>query len=504
MKTYAKTMFVVLIFIVTMGSLNIYGSSQPSDETIAFWVREALREDPRIDASDMKVKIQSGIATLSGTANNLSSKKYAILETKKIAGVRAVVDKLVVRVTSRSDTDITQDILRRFLHNSDIEHQGILVKVLAGAVTLSGQVDSWAERQEAELVASEVRGVTSVKNELKVSYETKRPDEEIRTDVLATLRRDVYLAGLPIKVFVEKGVVTLKGSVASPYEKDRASDDSFLVVGVRDVKSLLEVEGVKPKGVRSKAPSPSNEELRKSVRDELYQDLRVADPNEIHVEAVEGHVTLRGVVPTHYEERLATHDAKDVVGVVWVSNLLTVSAEWREDSAVRDDVQFELAADATLSGLNIIIRVKDGVVTLYGDVNSQHEKEHAAEVASLVQGVREVINKITVNAVPRYNDASLKARIETRLTSNWETRWVADQIKVYVENGMVTLAGDVDTWAEYKEAARVASLTEGTRSVINRLRVIDVNYPWTQSGEVKLDEKQPVVSVEARSRSFYL
>ena len=121
-----------------------------------------------------------------------------------------------------------------------------------------------------------------------------------------------------------------------------------------------------------------------------------------------------------------------------------------------------------------------------------------------MQGVREVINKITVNAVPRYNDASLKARIETRLTSNWETRWVADQIKVYVENGMVTLAGDVDTWAEYKEAARVASLTEGTRSVINRLRVIDVNYPWTQSGEVKLDEKQPVVSVEARSRSFYL
>ena len=480
MVLYTKRIFVIFMFTVMMSPWMVYGSVHPSDEKISFWVRDALREDRRVSASDIKATTQSGIVRLTGRVNNLSSKKYAILEVEKIVGVRAVIDKMIVSGRSRSDADITQDILRRFLNDADIEHHGIWVKVKAGEVTLSGRVDSWAKGREAELIATEVRGVRSVKNELQISYKTERADDEIRTDVIAKLKRDVYLEGLPVKVSVENGFVSLKGSVANAYQADRATDDCLLVDNVRNVKNFVEVGGMMDEGIRSKAPFFSNDDLRKNVRDELYQDLRVVDPSEIDVDAVDGHVTLRGTVPTYYQKRLASKDAQDVVGVVWVSNLLTVSTEWRENEAVRDDVQFELSADATLSGLNIIIRVKDGIVTLYGDVNTQYEKEHATDVASLVLGVRDVINKIRVNSITRYSDEALEARIENRLLSNWETRRVVDRIKVNVKDGMVTIAGDVNNWAEYKEAARLASLTDGTRGVINRLRVIDVNYPWTQ------------------------
>jgi osmotically-inducible protein OsmY len=124
--------------------------------------------------------------------------------------------------------------------------------------------------------------------------------------------------------------------------------------------------------------------------------------------------------------------------------------------------------------------VKDGIVTLYGDVNTFYEKEHAADVASRVLGVRDVINNIRVNKIIKHSDRALKDRIKERLAANWETHWVADQIKVGVKDGVVTLAGDVNTWSEYKEASRIASLTGGVWGVVNRLRVIDVAYPWDE------------------------
>lgn len=481
MKRYSKSVFLSIVFLyIILGSVTIAVADRTKDGTITFWVKEALREDPRVDDSRIKVLTQSGIVTLTGQVPNLSSKKYAELEAKKIGGVRGVINKLIVFVQPRSDTDIRQDLLRGFLNSADLELRDIAVKVADGRVTLTGQVESWSQRDEAELIATELRGVMYVDNEVKVVEKENRTDEEIRKDVIYTLGRDVYLTGILIDVQVKDGVVTLTGKLATPYQKERATDDCLFVENVKDVKDYTEIGAQEDMRVRRKAPLPSNNELAKSVRDELYQDLRVADPFHIDVEAIDGHVILRGTVGSHYQKRLAARDAQDVVGVVWVTNLLSVGTEWREDQTVRDDIRFALDADSTLSGLNIVIRVKDGIVTLYGDVNTFYEKEHAADVASRVLGVRDVINNIRVNKIIKHSDRALKDRIKERLAANWETHWVADQIKVGVKDAVVTLAGDVNTWSEYKEAARIASLTGGVWGVVNRLRVIDVAYPWDE------------------------
>jgi osmotically-inducible protein OsmY len=481
MKRSSKRAVLFIVFLcIILGSVAIAAPDRANDETITFWVKESLREDPRVDDSKIKVSTQSGIVTLTGQVPNLSSKKYADLEVEKIRGVRGVIDKLIVFVKPRSDTDITQDLLRAFLNTADLGLHDLAVRVVNGRVTLTGQVESWSQRDEAQLIATELRGVTSVDNQVKVTEKAQRPDEEIRKDVIDALGRDVYLMGILIDVQVKDGVVTLTGKVATPYQKERATEDGLLIENVKDVKDYMEVGAQEEMGVRRNAPLPSNSELEKSVRDELYQDLRVIDPFHIDVEATDGHVILRGSVASHYQKRLASHDAQDVVGVVWVTNLLSVGTEWREDQSVRDDVRFALDADSTLSGLNIVIRVKDGVVTLYGDVNTFPEKEHAADVASRVLGVRDVINNITVNKIIKHSDRALKDRIKERLSANWETHWVADQIEVGVKDGVVTLAGDVTTWSEYKEAARIASLTDGVWGVVNRLRVLDVDYPWDE------------------------
>jgi osmotically-inducible protein OsmY len=279
---------------------------------------------------------------------------------------------------------------------------------------------------------------------------------------------------------VDDGVVTLTGKVGNAYQKERAASDVRWIQNVKDVDNKLKLEWWEDDGVRNNPPTLSDSELEKSVRDELYQDLTIVDPYEITVEALSGHITLQGTVPTYNEKMLAAKDARDVIGVTWVSNLLKVQGQPRDDEAIRNDIKFELGLDETLGGENINPTVVDGVVTLSGDVNTYYEKIHAEEVASKVKGVEDIVDELHVNWSPKFSDQELQKQIQDRISSNWETHWIADQINVSVSDGYVILSGDVNLWSERQEAARLAYLTDGIRGVENRLTVKGVEYPWNE------------------------
>jgi osmotically-inducible protein OsmY len=455
-------------------------AGRPDDKTITPWVEETLRQDPRIDSSRIRVATDAGIVHLTGQVPDLASKNYAGLEAQKISGVKGVINEIIVFAPYQSDTDIEQNLKRGFLSSADIPLRSVKVKVKDGQVSLSGQVESFAEKKEAELIATELRGVRSVDNKLVVANRLTRSDGQIRQDVIDALGRDVYLLNLLIDAQVHNGVVTLTGNVDTPYQKERAAEDSLSVANVEEVKNYLTIGIPEAVEVHQKAPMPTDSALEKSVRAELYQDLRVMDPFGIDVKAVSGQVTLSGTVPSYYQKRLAGRDAYEVVGVVKVTNLISVDTVWREDDKIRDDIKFALDTDTILSGLDIQVRVKNGTVTLDGNVNTLHEKEEAAEAASRILGVRDVINDIHINKYHKYSDAALKEHIEKRFASDWETHRAADHIRITVNKGIVTLSGDVNTWSEYREAAEVASLTDGVWELINRLRVTGVNYPWNK------------------------
>ena len=453
-----------------------YAANMPSDDNITFWVREALREDPRI-TSNISVNTYKGIVKLNGSVRNLAEKKYAELEASKIQGVMGTINELAVKPSFRFDADIFLEVWRRLFNSTFVKPKGLDVSLDDGVVTLSGKVESWAEFKEAELLASEVRGVRSVTNNITVEFPSKQSDQDIRNDVISSISRDVYLTGLPISVDVKEGVVTLTGSVGNAYQKKLAGDVILWVSNVKKVDNKLDVKWWKNEGVRKKISLPSDDKLKEDVRLELNEDERL-DPLEINIDASSGHVTIRGSVPTYYQKTIAEQDTHNVVGVAWVTNLLLVNPAWREDAAIRDDVVFEIRTDYALSPDDIYVRVRDGVVTLSGNVNNFYEKSHAAAIASRILGVREVINTIKVNWSAKYSDASLIQRIKSRLYADWGTYWVADHINVTVQNGKAILTGNVNFWSERREAGRVASLTEGIRAVDNRLTVEGVDYPW--------------------------
>ena len=237
----------------------------PDDDAITLYVKEALHQDPRVMAPEIRVSTEKGIVRLSGTAWNLADKKYADLEAKKIKGVRGVINEIAVEPTYRPDTDILQDVRRRMMDSSTILSPAIGITVLNGEVTLSGTVDSWTEMRQAELLASEVMGVKAVHSHLAIDMPRKRPDDRIKKDIDATIQRDVYLTGLPVEVSVNHGIVTLKGKVGNAYQKERIREDAW-IDGVTSVKDQTTVEWWKEQGVRRSYPTPTAEQLKQDGR----------------------------------------------------------------------------------------------------------------------------------------------------------------------------------------------------------------------------------------------
>jgi osmotically-inducible protein OsmY len=476
-NTFLKAAMMAVPFLVVAAVST--AQAAVADTEANYYVKEALRGDDRVDAAEVTATTKDGIVTLTGSVANLAAKKYAVDEAKKINGVLGVIDEITVSPSYQLDSDIGDAVRRRILNSPTVVSQNLHVTTKDGVVTLSGTVDSYAERYQAELLASEVHGVKEVKNSIFTKWESSRSDQEIKNDVLAALERDVYLSGLPITASVEDGTVTLSGSVGNAYEKQRAADDARWISNVTNVKNDLGVKWYEEHGVRGKKPIRTEEQLAASVYDALRQDTRVPS-SDIHVNVQYGHVTLDGSVYTRYEEQIAEEDAQNVVGVAWVSNHLFARADKRADWAIAGDVDFNLATDAVLDGFDIDTNVKDGIVTLSGQVHSWYERSHADSVASRVKGVKDVINNIEVARTNWKKDGELVKSINDRLKGDWTTWWVTDKINVTVKSGVATLEGDVNKWDQRTKAGDLALHVAGISEVDNRLTVKGVDYPWDE------------------------
>ena len=219
--------------------LPVLAAAAPGDDVVRGWVQEALRNDPRV-ASPIDVSVLDNIVTLKGSLKNLAEQQYAVLEARKISGVMGVIDETVVTPVFRLDTALVSDIERRLADSPSPAVRGLVVSAADGRVTLQGEVASWSEKQQAGLLASEVRGVRKVDNNVRIVYGEPRTDDQILHDVRASIDRDVYLVGLPIQIAVTDGTVTLMGEAGSVFARERATQAAW-VDGVDQVNNEVEV-----------------------------------------------------------------------------------------------------------------------------------------------------------------------------------------------------------------------------------------------------------------------
>jgi osmotically-inducible protein OsmY len=143
----------------------------------------------------------------------------------------------------------------------------------------------------------------------------------------------------------------------------------------------------------------TNDQLEADVRAHLADDPRLPYTNEIAVEAYGGAVTLRGTVGSFTQERAAIADARRTRGVFDVYSEIEVrllNENRREDAEIRGAALQRLIWDSEIPGDYIDVHVKDGWITLKGEVDHQYQSDSAFNDVASLFGVTGVTNDIKV------------------------------------------------------------------------------------------------------------
>lgn len=214
----------------------------------------------------------------------------------------------------RDDFGIQQDVLEELDWEPIINAAGIGVTVKDGVVTLTGSVDSYAEKREAERVALRLKGVTAVANELEVSVKTagRRSDADIAWAAVNAIKWNVFVPDEMIKVKVEDAWVTLQGEVDWNYQRDRAERAVRPLIGVRGVTNLVKVR-----------PQVSPDDVKGRIRKALDR-MALEDAQSITVSVNGSEVTLSGTVRSYGERNEAEKAAWAAPGVTEVHDQIGV------------------------------------------------------------------------------------------------------------------------------------------------------------------------------------
>lgn len=490
----------LLMLFLLLAALPVTGQCAGfiTDEDITDRLEIKFRFDPVVPFNTLDVSTDRGIVTLTGVVSNLLARERATRIAETVRGVRAVIDRIEVDpVIDLSAKQLSEAV--KYALAYDTATEAYEINVLAndsGGITLSGTVDSWAERNLAETVAKGVNGVVSVQNDIDIQPKSERPDSEIKWEIEKRLYWDTLVGDRLVHVRIDGGKVTLSGTVGSAAEKSQAVLDAW-VTGVKAVESSgLEVETwARDKGLRDKKyVVRSDHEIREAVQDALSYDPRVSG-FDINVRSSNGMVTLRGVVDNIQASKAAERDARHTAGVFGVYNLIKVRTgkEPLEDDKIAERVRGALFRNPFIESQDISVRVRNQVVYLDGTVDSYFDKAEAENVAFRAAGVVDVRNHLLVSnpavliydpyvydwsiydypwystpAVTSKSDREIKRDIESELL--WSPFVDAGDVTVSVEAGVATLTGSVDSPGEANTAVQNA-LEGGAVTVINKLKL---------------------------------
>ncbi len=219
---------------------------------------------------------------------------------------------------------------------------------------------------------------------------------------------------------------------------------------------------------KAQGAARTDPQIEHDVIHELNWDPRV-DQRRIGVQVRTGVVLLKGAVGT-YTQRVAAEDAAHrVSGVLDVVNDIKVQVDGameRSDIEIAQAVRHALDWDVRVPSSQIRSTVADGWVRLDGDVGAWFERDAAEHAVRHLAGVRGVVNAIDVN-LPYVKTETIRDEIELAL----ERRAIrkARHIEIDVQNGVVTLTGPVQSWAEREAVIGAARYTQGVRDVQDHL-----------------------------------
>ncbi len=255
MISYKKVLVsaaLAMLFFIGSGLINeVYAGS--NDNGLNDRVTAAITS--RYDPSNVEVTVKDGgWVMLNGEVNTLYDKDRIYEIASHIHGVTRITNDINVvprRTTEiKNTTNIPSDIIEhdvRMLMDKNAaitEPDNINIAVDGSLVILSGHVNFYREKILARTVASQVRGVTAIQNDIKITPINQAIDDQNLKEVFESILHDEFplVDQNQININVQNGFVTISGTVSNLWVKNNMAKEFASVEGVIDVINKLEVK----------------------------------------------------------------------------------------------------------------------------------------------------------------------------------------------------------------------------------------------------------------------
>lgn len=192
--------------------------------------------------SEIGVSVKDGIVTLSGFTDSFYKKKEAERTVEKIEGVKAIVEKIEVKLpgnNERTDEDIAKATSNALRWDVNVPDDKIKIIVNQARVTLEGEVEWNYQKIAAENAVENLLGVKGVTNTIMVKPKVKIG--EVTEHIKNAFKRNAIIDAEGIRVELEGNKVILKGRVRSLVEKRDAEKAALLTPGVTTVDNQLDI-----------------------------------------------------------------------------------------------------------------------------------------------------------------------------------------------------------------------------------------------------------------------
>jgi len=213
----------------------------------------------------------------------------------------------------KTNEDLQKDVQDAIKWERLLNPAEIGVTAKDGVITLTGVVDSYAKKTEAEDAAKNVVGVRAVVEKIEIKFASdKIDDNEIANDIISTYKWNWAIPKDKIKVRVEEGWVTLEGDLNRNFQKESAKD------------LIRNHEGVKGVTNNIKIVTETLDSIEKKDIERALARTWSLNDKDIHVKVAGNKVTLIGKIESLYQKNEAGRISWNAPGVTSVDNELVV------------------------------------------------------------------------------------------------------------------------------------------------------------------------------------
>ena len=212
-----------------------------NDESLQLEVSQELKCEPSLDSSDVSISAMDGIVTLTGSVPHYADKQVVESATRRVKGVRAIVEKLEVNLSgvhTRPDGDVAQAVVNSLRWHVFVPSV-VQATVEDGWVTLNGTVAWEFQRKSAEDSVQFLYGVRGVTNSIELKPTVHASD--VKLAIESALIRNAEINAAHVVVTATGSQVVLGGTVRTWEERRQAATAAWNTPGVTSVDNDLAV-----------------------------------------------------------------------------------------------------------------------------------------------------------------------------------------------------------------------------------------------------------------------